>query len=192
MKALIIVDVQNDFLPGGTLAVQEGNRVVPIINELARRFELVVATKDWHPADHSSFTIWNPHCIQNTPGAEFAPELDTTQIDETFLKGTDREIDSYSGFFDNEHRRATGLGEFLRARGVTEIAVCGLAIDYCVKFTALDALKLGFKTMVFADACRGVEVENGDTERSIEEMRRAGALVVDSGIANEHTIMAKS
>lgn len=181
MNALILVDIQNDFCPGGSLAVREGDRIVPLVNELQKRFELVVATKDWHPPGHSSFeTLWPPHCVQETTGAEFVSELDTSRIARTFLKGTDIEIDSYSGFFDNEHKRATGLGDYLKARGVTDVTIVGLATDYCVKFTALDAVMLGLNTTVIVDACRGVEVQEGDTRRAIEEMSAAGAHIIES------------
>ncbi|HEX8070566.1 MAG TPA: isochorismatase family protein [Pyrinomonadaceae bacterium] len=180
-QALILVDIQNDFCPGGSLAVEEGDRIVPVVNELQRHFDLVVATKDWHPPGHASFeTLWPPHCVQGSAGAEFVPALDTARIARTFLKGTDPAVDSYSGFFDNEHKRATGLGDYLKARGVTTVVVVGLATDYCVKFTALDALQLGFHTVVVRDACRGVEVRPGDTERALREMAEAGAEIVDS------------
>ena len=181
MDALILVDIQNDFCPGGSLAVREGDRIVPIVNELQKRFDLVVATKDWHPPGHSSFeSLWPPHCVQGTGGAEFVAALDTSRIAHVFLKGTDPAVDSYSGFFDNEHKLSTGLGDWLRAQGVTRVTVVGLATDYCVKFTALDALRLGFETTVVRDACRGVEVNAGDTERAVEEMSAAGARVVES------------
>jgi nicotinamidase/pyrazinamidase len=181
MDALILVDIQNDFCPGGSLAVAEGDEIIPVVNELQKHFNLVVATKDWHPPGHSSFvTLWNPHCVQGTRGAEFAPSLDTSRIAHVFLKGTDPAVDSYSGFFDNEHKRSTGLGDYLRAQGVTDIFICGLATDYCVKYTALDALRLGFNTSVIIDACRGVEVNAGDSARAVEEMRAAGAEIVNS------------
>jgi nicotinamidase/pyrazinamidase len=181
MDALILVDIQNDFCPGGSLAVEGGDRVVPVANELQKKFDLVVATKDWHPPDHSSFvSLWPPHCVQGTRGAEFVAGLDTGRIARVFHKGEDVGLDSYSGFYDNEHRRSTGLGEWLRAQGVTRVTVAGLATDYCVKFTALDALRLGFETTVVEDACRGVEVSAGDTARAVEEMRAAGARVVNS------------
>ncbi|MDT7602209.1 MAG: nicotinamidase/pyrazinamidase [Acidobacteriota bacterium] len=181
MDALILVDIQNDFCPGGSLAVADGDKIVPVVNELQKHFSLVVATKDWHPPGHSSFaTLWPPHCVQGTEGAEFVPALDTSRLAHVFLKGTDPAVDSYSGFFDNEHRRSTGLGEYLRAQGVTDVFVCGLATDYCVKFTALDALRLGFQTSVVANACRGVEVTAGDSARAVEEMRAAGAQIIES------------
>ncbi len=180
-SALILVDIQNDFCPGGSLAVKEGDRIVPVVNELQKRFPLIVATKDWHPVGHSSFaSLWPPHCVQETAGAEFVPGLDTSRVARVFLKGTDMEIDSYSGFFDNEHQRATGLGDYLKERGVTDVTIAGLATDYCVKYTALDALMLGFNTTVVADACRGVEVAEGDTERAVAEMVAAGVQVTES------------
>jgi nicotinamidase/pyrazinamidase len=180
-SALILVDIQNDFCPGGSLAVKEGDRIVPVVNELQKRFALVVATRDWHPAGHSSFeTLWPPHCVQETAGAEFVAALDTSRVARVFLKGTDLEIDSYSGFFDNEHRRATGLGDYLKERGVTDVVIVGLATDYCVKFTALDAVMLGFDTTVVADACRGVEVNEGDTARAVAEMAAAGVHITES------------
>ncbi len=180
-SALILVDIQNDFCPGGSLAVRDGDKIVPVVNELQKRFELIVATKDWHPSGHASFvSLWPPHCVQETAGAEFVGGLDTSRIARVFLKGTDMEIDSYSGFFDNEHRRATGLGDYLKERGVSDVVIAGLATDYCVKFTALDAVMLGFKTSVVSDACRGVEVREGDTARAIEEMSAAGVNIVES------------
>ncbi len=194
MPALIIVDVQNDFCPGGALAVPGGDQVVPLINRLQPRYDLVVATQDWHPADHGSFAVnhpgrtpgerielaglpqvlWPVHCVQGTPGAEFHPALNLQRVARVFRKGTHPQIDSYSGFFDNGHRAATGLGEYLRQRGVKEVYVCGLATDYCVKWTALDAVELGFETFVLEDACRGVDLHPGDVRQAIDEMRRRG------------------
>ncbi|PWU08197.1 MAG: bifunctional nicotinamidase/pyrazinamidase [Verrucomicrobia bacterium] len=198
MNVLIIVDVQNDFVPGGALAVSEGDQVVPVINRLQPQFDLVVATQDWHPANHGSFAanhpgkrigeaiklnglpqiLWPVHCVQNTPGAEFVRSLDTARVTRVFQKGTDPQIDSYSGFFDNGHRRATGLDAFLKERNVTEVSVVGLATDYCVKFTALDSVTLGFKTNLIEEACRGVNLKPGDVARALEEMRRAGVQIV--------------
>lgn len=197
MEALILVDIQNDFCPGGALEVAEGDRVVPVANELSKRYDLVVATQDWHPPDHGSFAsnhegrspgdvielegleqiLWPDHCVQGSAGAEFHPELETDRIDEVFQKGTDRAIDSYSGFYDNGHRKATGLAEFLKARGVERVAVVGLATDYCVKFTALDALREGFGVTLVEDGCRGVELEEGDVEKAVAELRAAGAEI---------------
>ena len=200
MNALILVDLQNDFVPGGALAVPDGDKVVPVANKLLDRFDLVLATQDWHPPDHGSFAanhsgrrpgevidlnglpqvLWPVHCVQETRGAAFAPGLDTAKIEKVFTKGTDPAIDSYSGFFDNGHRKSTGLGEYLRSRGVTGVYVCGLATDYCVKFTALDARQLGFNTHLVEDASRGVNLKPGDVERAIEEMRHAGVKVLRS------------
>ena len=198
MKALIITDIQNDFCPGGALAIREGDKIVPLINQLQPRFDLVVATQDWHPLGHGSFAVnhpgkkvgevidlngllqvlWPVHCVENTPGADFHPGLDRWGIARVFYKGADPGIDSYSAFFDNGHRKATGLGEYLKERGVDEVYLCGLATDYCVKFTALDANDLGFKTRVIADACRGVNLKPGDVERALEEMRAKGVEVL--------------
>ena len=197
MEALIIVDVQKDFVDGGALAVPGGSEVVPVINALQAGFDLIVATQDWHPADHASFaanhpgkqpfdridlhglpqTLWPVHCVQGTPGADFAPGLDRTGWERVFQKGADPEIDSYSGFFDNGRRRATGLGDYLHGRGVDEVTVVGLATDYCVKFTALDAREAGLRVRLVTDACRGVEVQSGDTDRALNELRAAGVEV---------------
>jgi nicotinamidase/pyrazinamidase len=196
MDALVIVDLQYDFLPGGALAVPDGDAVLPLINRLQRQFKLVVATQDWHPANHGSFavnhpgrnvyeqinlnglsqTLWPVHCVQNTRGAELA--LNRDRIARVFQKGTDAGIDSYSGFFDNGHRRATGLGDWLKTKDVDEVHICGLATDYCVKFTALDAVGLGLKTSVIIDACRGVNLRPTDVDGAIAEMKQAGVLVV--------------
>lgn len=200
MRALILVDIQNDFLPGGALAVPEGDVVVPVANVIQGRFPLVVATQDWHPANHASFTVnhpgrevfdqidlhglpqtlWPVHCVQNTWGAELAPGLQRERIAKVFQKGTDPGIDSYSGFFDNGHRRATGLGDWLKQKAVTDVFVCGLATDYCVKFTALDAVALGFKTYLILDACRGVNLGPTDVEKAVNEMKKAGVEVLKS------------
>jgi nicotinamidase/pyrazinamidase len=200
MRTLILVDVQNDFLPGGALAVPEGDRIIPVINRIVPRFDLVVATQDWHPRDHRSFAsnhpgkdvgdvvaldglqqiLWPDHCVQGTPGADFAPALDARKVEAIFRKGTDPHIDSYSGFFDNGHKKATGLGPYLQGRGASDVYVCGLATDYCVKFTAVDALQLGFKVHVAEDAARGVNLKAGDVESAVEDIRRAGARIVRS------------
>jgi nicotinamidase/pyrazinamidase len=200
MKVLILVDIQNDFLPGGALAVPDGDKIIPIVNKLQPTFPLVVATQDWHPANHGSFaashpgknvfeqielnglpqTLWPLHCVQNTKGAELAAALSRERIAKVFPKGTDVGIDSYSGLFDNGHRKSTGLGEWLKARGATEVFVCGLATDYCVKFTALDAAQMGFKTSLIEDASRGVNLRSDDVKNAIEEMKRAGIAVVQS------------
>jgi nicotinamidase/pyrazinamidase len=200
MKALILVDIQNDFLPGGALAVPDGDAVILVVNAIQSRFPLVVATQDWHPAPHGSFaanhpgrspfeqidlnglpqTLWPVHCVQGAPGAELASGLNRDLITKVFQKGTDAGIDSYSGFFDNDHRSGTGMGEWLEEQGVTEVFVCGLATDYCVKFTALDAAGLGIKTHFIEDASRGVNLQPGDVENAIEAMKQAGIRVVQS------------
>ena len=200
MKALILVDIQNDFLPGGAIAVPDGDAVIPIANKLQAVFPLVVATQDWHPANHGSFaatrpgkkvfeqidldglpqTLWPVHCVQGTRGAELAALLKRDHIVKIFPKGTEPGIDSYSGLFDNGHRKSTGLGEWLKAQGVTEVFVCGLATDYCVKFTAMDAASMGFKTNLIEDASRGVNLRPDDVSDSIAEMKRAGVLIVQS------------
>lgn len=202
MNCLVIVDVQNDFCPGGALPVKEGDRVVPVINRLVRRFDRVAATQDWHPLEHLSFAanhpgrqpgeviqlagleqvLWPVHCVQETPGADFHPDLDRSGIQAVFRKGVDPEVDSYSGFFDNGRRRSTGLEDYLRREGVEEVYVCGLATDYCVRWTALDAVRLGFRTWVIEDACRGVELRPGDTARAFEEMSRLGVQIIHSSV----------
>ncbi len=200
MKALILTDIQNDFLPGGALAVPEGDAIIPVANRLQSAFPLVVATQDWHPANHGSFaanhpgrkvfeqselngvpqTLWPVHCVQNTPGAAFAANLNRDRIARVFQKGTDPAIDSYSALFDNRHLKSTGLGEWLKEKGVTDVFVCGLATDYCVKFTALDAVQSGFRTSVIEDASRGVNLQPGDVDRALSEMKRAGVAIVQS------------
>jgi len=199
-KALILVDIQNDFMPTGSLPVAQGDEVVPVANRMQRYFELVVATQDWHPPDHGSFAsnhdgrkpgemsklgglpqvLWPDHCVQGSPGAEFHRDLDRTRVARVFHKGVDADIDSYSGFFDNGHRRSTGLGEYLREQGVTDVFILGLATDYCVKYSALDALKLGFTTHVIEDGCRGVELNPGDVQAALDEMRAAGVQITTS------------
>ncbi|MGZ6125047.1 MAG: bifunctional nicotinamidase/pyrazinamidase [Myxococcales bacterium] len=201
MRALILVDIQNDFLPGGALAVPRGDEVVPVANRLQPRFELVVATQDWHPPRHGSFAsrypgrrpgdsaelaglpqvLWPDHCVQGSPGAAFAKGLEMNRVETIFRKGTDPGIDSYSGFFDNGHRKSTGLGDSLKGRGADEVYLLGLATDYCVKFSALDALQLGFRTFLVEDGSRGVELRPGDVARAVDEMRAAGVRIVRSG-----------
>jgi nicotinamidase/pyrazinamidase len=200
MNTLLVVDIQNDFLPGGALAVPEGDRVIPIINRLIDRFDLVLATQDWHPPDHGSFAanhpnhqpgdvinlngipqiLWPVHCVQHSAGAAFSAQLRTDRFAKIFQKGIDPEIDSYSTFFDNAKRRATGLGDYLHQRGVREVFICGLATDYCVKYSALDSQDLGLQTHVIEDACRGVNLRPDDSKNAVAEMRAAGASIIDS------------
>lgn len=176
-EALVIVDYQNDFNPGGALGVTEGDRIAARINELAAdpRFDLVVATRDWHPRDHGSFTeqggIWPVHCVQGSEGAELAPGLDRSMVDVIVDKGQDVATDGYSGF------DGTKLAELLRERGVDSLTVVGLATDYCVKHTAIEAAGEGFGVRVDRDAVRGVDVEPGDSELALDEMRAAGVEV---------------
>lgn len=198
--ALILVDLQNDFLPGGALAVPGGDDVIPLANQLMDDFEIVVATQDWHPADHASFainhpgrslfetidldglpqTLWPVHCVQDTPGAEFAPGLDISRITRVFQKGTHTEIDSYSGFFDNGHRSDTGLTTWLKEQGIRFLTICGLATDYCVKFTALDAISEGFEVTLNLPACRGVDLQPDDIAKAIQEMKNQGVIVTEA------------
>ena len=201
MKALLVIDIQNDFMPAGALGVPRGDEVIPLANRLMPRFELVVATQDWHPADHKSFaanhpgrapgqvidldglkqTLWPVHCVRGTRGAEFVPGLETRHFARVFQKGTNPSIDSYSGFFDNGHRQSTGLSDYLRECGVDEIYLLGLATDYCVRWSALDARGLGFRTTVVEDGCRGVELDPGDVRTACDEMRSAGVEFAQSG-----------
>jgi nicotinamidase/pyrazinamidase len=200
MEALLLVDIQNDFCKGGALAVPDGDAVVPVANRLSSRFELVIATQDWHPRTHLSFAanhagkkpfeqieldglpqvLWPPHCVQGTSGADFHPKLDRLVIDRVFQKGTDERIDSYSAFYDNGHRKATGLGDYLKSAGVDELVVLGLATDYCVKWTALDARQLGFGVRVVEDGCRGVALAPDDVPNALAEMRAAGVRVIQA------------
>jgi len=197
MKALILVDLQNDFCPGGALPVREGHHIVPLINGIHDKYDLVVATQDWHPKDHGSFAtahnkkpgekillngieqiLWPDHCVQDTKGAEFIKTLEVKHIDKVFQKGTEKHIDSYSGFFDNGRKKDTGLGKYLKDKGVLDVHIVGLATDYCVKHTALDAVTLGFRTAVITDLCRGVDVVPGDIENAINAMRDAGIRIL--------------
>ncbi len=195
MTAVILVDLQNDFMPGGVLAVPKGDEVVAIANEMMGQFDLVIASQDWHPTDHSSFasqhpgrqpgdqvevegltqTLWPDHCVQGTKGAALSEELHLDKVDHFVKKGVDRSIDSYSAFFDNARRRATGLAELLD--GVEAVTVLGLATDYCVKFTALDAVSLGFDTKVALRSCRGIDLWPGDIDQAAAEMKDAGVQV---------------
>lgn len=200
MKTLLIVDVQNDFMPGGALAVPEADQIVPIINKLIPHFDLILATQDWHPQDHVSFAtnhpgkkagdrievqgitqiLWPAHCVRNTRGAELVPGLQKEKIASLFYKGTDKLIDSYSAFFDNAHRRSTGLYDYLASRSIDEIYVAGVATDYCVLYSVLDALELGLQVHVITDACRGINLYPGDVEAAFAKMVARGAKIVSS------------
>lgn len=198
-SALILVDLQNDFCNGGSLAVPDADAVITIANSWQKKFDLVIATKDWHPKDHHSFAsnhpgknlydvvlisqisqiLWPDHCVQESRGAEFHPFLETKNIKKIFFKGTDKNIDSYSAFFDNAHLRSTGLANYLREHHITHIYVMGLATDYCVKYTCLDAVHLGFQVTVVLPGCRGVELQPGDVAKSIAEMQKVGVNIIE-------------
>jgi nicotinamidase/pyrazinamidase len=201
MKVLVLVDIQNDFLPGGALPVPRGDEVIPVANRISPRFELVVATQDWHPRDHGSYAsnhpgkkpgdvidlnglrqvLWPDHCVQGTDGAALAPGLDVSRVARVFRKGTDPAIDSYSGFFDNGYRRSTGLADYLRGKNVDEVFVMGLATDYCVNWTALDAVqRVGLRTTLVEDGSRGINLRPGDVDAAVERMRKAGVPVIRS------------
>ena len=200
MRALIVIDLQNDFMPGGSLPVPDGDAVVPVVNRVMRNFDLVVASQDWHPAGHGSFAsqhpgkkpgevvdlngldqiLWPDHCVEDTEGAAFHDDVATDHIAKIFHKGTDLGLDSYSTFFDNAHRKSTGMGDYLREQGVTDVYLLGLATDYCVKFSALDAVECGFKVHVIDDGCRGIDLHAGDVSKALDEMRAAGAEIVTS------------
>ncbi len=198
MRALVIVDIQNDFTSGGRLAVPQGEDIIDTVNDLQQRFDLVVATQDWHPAGHKSFAsshenrkpfdkillhgleqvLWPDHCVQGSHGADFHPGLNLQKIEAIFRKGMDADIDSYSGFYDNGHRKSTGLGGYLKERHVKAVYVCGLAGDYCVYFTAKDAIKEGFKTFLIEDATRAISDEGFEKART--ELKKIGGEVVKS------------
>jgi nicotinamidase/pyrazinamidase len=177
MEALIVVDVQNDFCPGGALAVPDGDSVVEPVNRLAQEASFVVATRDWHPPDHGSFAaeggVWPAHCVRDTPGAQLHAGIDVSNVDEIVDKGQARELEGYSAF------EGTGLEDVLRAHDVDTVHVAGLALDYCVKATALDARRAGFDVVVHRDATRPVEVHPGDGERAVAELEAAGVRVRD-------------
>lgn len=198
MKALLVVDIQNDFLPGGALPVPEGDQVIPVINSLMEKdWDLIIATKDWHPANHGSFAdvqgkkpgeiiqlggvpqiLWPRHCVQNTLGAELAKAFHNNKIDHIILKGVDPEIDSYSAFFDNGHRRDTGLHKILKKSNIEDLFIAGLATDYCVFWSVLDALHLGYKVTLILDGCRGIDLHWGDIAKALEEMKKKGVKIV--------------
>lgn len=197
MKALLVVDVQNDFCPGGALAVEKGDTIVEGINRVAQEFGIVVTTQDWHPQNHGSFAsnhsgakpfdlgtlsgrdqvLWPDHCVQNNHGAEFHPELQVSG--RNFVKGTNPDADSYSGFFDDDGA-STGLDEYLKSKNVTEVYICGLATDFCVKFTGLDALKQGYETVVLEDLCKGVNMNPADSDKALNELHNAGGAIEQS------------
>jgi nicotinamidase/pyrazinamidase len=200
-RALLVVDVQNDFCPGGSLAVAGGDRVVPVINRLAPRFAKVVATQDWHPPGHVSFasshpgmkpfqvadlpggqpqTLWPDHCVAGSRGAELHPGLATAPLSLIVRKGARAELDSYSAFFENDRRTPTGLNAYLRELGCEELYLCGLATDVCVYYSAQDALRLGFAVRLVRDACRGIDAPPGNLQERLRELVAAGVRILDS------------
>ena len=201
MRALILVDLQNDFCPGGARGVPAGDETIAVANRVIPHFSTVVVTQDWHPASHKSFavnnpgtkpgdvidvngikqTMWPAHCVQETPGAEIHAGLDRAKVADLFKTGTDPDYDSHSGFFDTGKKKATGLADYLNERWIKQVYVMGLATDYSVKWTALDAKELGFDVFLIEDGCRAVELHPGDGEAAIEEMKAAGVHVVESG-----------
>lgn len=199
-SALLLVDIQNDFLPGGALAVKDSEKILSTVQSLMSKFEWVFATRDFHPADHESFAsmhsgravgevidlhgldqlLWPDHCVQGSHGSEFSEQIDTHKINRVFVKGTDPKVDSYSGFFDNGRKNSTGMDEYLKNEGFQRLYVVGLATDFCVKFTVLDALSLGFEVVVIEDGCKGVNLQAEDHEKALREMEDAGATVLKS------------
>ncbi|MDA3835840.1 MAG: bifunctional nicotinamidase/pyrazinamidase [Spirochaetales bacterium] len=197
-QVLLVVDVQNDFCSGGSLAVDKGELVVPAINAYLREFSCIAATQDWHPKDHFSFAsrhqgkqpfdtipfldekqiLWPDHCIAGTPGADFHPDLKTDSFDLILRKGTQKELDSYSAFFENDHSTTTGLTGWLRDRGIREVVICGLAADVCVYYTALDALACGFTTALYMDGVRGIDTPRGTEQKRLNQLKELGVLLV--------------
>jgi nicotinamidase/pyrazinamidase len=196
MHALLVIDVQNDFCPGGALAVAGGDEIVGGINAAMANFDAVILTQDWHPEGHSSFAsahadaapydmtempygpqvLWPDHCIIGSEGAAFHPALDTARADMIIRKGYNPEIDSYSAFFENDHKTPTGLEGYLRTRGITEVTLVGLALDFCVNYSAVDAAQLGFKAQVRTDLCRAIDL-NGSLDEATSAMRGAGVTL---------------
>ena len=201
-NALIVVDVQNDFCEGGALEVKNGNEVIPVINKLvnSKKFDFIIATQDWHPRNHKSFAsnhknknvydvielngimqvLWPDHCIQRTKGARFHSELNLGKKYYVFKKGKNPNIDSYSGFYENDHKTSTGLAEFLKKNNIETVYITGLATDYCVKFTAIDSVREGFKTFVIKDAVKGVNINKDDSKKAFNEMKDKGCKIITS------------
>lgn len=196
MKALLLIDIQNDFIAGGSLAVPAGDEIIPLVNKLQQHFDLVIATQDWHPANHKSFAsnhpgkrafeeidldglkqvLWPDHCVQGSCGAQFSKDLDMNRVEAIFRKGTDPEIDSYSGFYDNGHRKSTALANYLKGKQVTEVYIAGLAADYCVYYTAKDAIAEGFTTYIIGDAVRAIS-EDGFTAAKGDVIAKGGNVI---------------
>lgn len=200
MKALILIDLQNDFLPNGSLAVSNSDEILPIINNLQLKFDHIIATRDWHPANHKSFAsnhngkqpgevvelqglsqvLWPDHCVQGSPGAEITSKINQELIDYTVYKGTNSEIDSYSAFYDNGKLKQTELDSYLKRNEITTIYVAGLTTDYCVYFTVLDGLSLGYSVYVVEDACRAVNLNPEDADKALKDMKEKGAKIIQS------------
>ena len=198
MKTLLVIDVQNDFMPGGSLAVPNGDEIIPVINRVQDRFDLIVATQDWHPKMHSSFavnhdnksdfesiewqgkiqTLWPKHCVEGSKGAELHSELDTTKYEAIFRKGTDVNIDSYSAFYDNNHLKATGLTGYLKEKEVSKLYFCGLASDICVYFSVRDAIKEGFECYFIEDAAKPLDIDAFEVIKT--EMINMGVQIITS------------
>jgi nicotinamidase/pyrazinamidase len=176
MKALFIVDVQNDFLPGGALPAPRGNQIINEINKIMDQFDLVLASRDWHPGDSKHFERWPPHCVRNTLGAAYPDELDAGKIEKDFLKGTGNMDDGYSAF----EATTDDLDDYLRKRNIKELYLAGLTTEYCVKSTALDAIRKGYKTYVIANATAGVEAQPGDEQKAYHEMDIAGVKIINT------------
>lgn len=199
MKALLIVDIQNDFCPGGALAVPDGDSIIPVTNKLIDHFNIIIQTQDWHPAGHSSFAsahpgknpydtiemdyglqvLWPDHCVQGTTGAEFHPSLNTKKTQVIIRKGFRKEIDSYSTFFENDQKTTTGLTGYLKQRGITDLFVVGLATDFCVKWSVLDGIDEGFSMHIVKNAVRGIDIE-GSVEKAWTEIEKKGAHIITS------------
>jgi nicotinamidase/pyrazinamidase len=198
MKALLLIDIQNDFIPGGALAVPGGDEIIDTVNKLQDHFNLVVATQDWHPSNHKSFAsqhegkgvfekielngleqvLWPDHCVQGTEGAAFSPKLNMNRVEAIFRKGTNSAIDSYSGFYDNGHLKSTGLADYLRGKGIADVFIVGLAGDYCVYFSAKDALAEGFQTYLIEGAIRAID--NDDFEKAKQDIISKGGKIINS------------
>lgn len=199
MKALLVIDIQNDFCPGGALAVPEGDSIIPIVNRLIDSFDIIIQTQDWHPSGHSSFAsshegknpfdpiqmeygeqvLWPDHCVQGSEGANFHPNLNTNKSQVIVRKGFRIDIDSYSTFYENDKKTTTGLTGYLNERGITDLYTVGLATDFCVKWSVLDGLKEGFKMILVEDAVRGIDL-NGSVEDSLKEMKSKGVQFIQS------------
>jgi nicotinamidase/pyrazinamidase len=195
-----MVDLQNDFCEGGALAVPGANNIIALVNQIQSKFDTIVATLDWHPLDHMSFAanheqgevgreisidgyqqiLWPVHCVQESVGAKLHPDLDVSKVKQFIHKGSDKRIDSYSAFYDNQHLRATGLADYLVENGINTLYFLGLATNFCVKYSCIDAFKLGFDTYVIADACKGIDLQAGDVERAYTEMQALGIKVISS------------